>query len=99
MHLDDKTAKENDTVRNSEWGPEAAEAMCKEVRHLRVPHGKDGKDWTIGDIIDQTPKELISKVMLEEKLFSTWYGGRTVLLGDCKSLEFALCVASSSACL
>ncbi|KAI9240078.1 MAG: hypothetical protein BYD32DRAFT_193624 [Podila humilis] len=56
--------------------------MCKEVRHLKVPGGKDGKDWTIGDIIDLTPKELISKVMLEEKLFSTWYGGRTVLLGD-----------------
>ncbi|KFH63684.1 hypothetical protein MVEG_10377 [Podila verticillata NRRL 6337] len=82
LHLDEKTAKENDVFRNSEWGPEAAEAMCKEVRHLRVPGGKDGKDWTIGDIIDLTPKELISKVMLEEKLFSTWYGGRTVLLGD-----------------
>ncbi|KAG0348460.1 hypothetical protein BGZ54_004607, partial [Gamsiella multidivaricata] len=27
-------------------------------------------------------KELISKVMLEEKLFETWYGMRTVLLGD-----------------
>ena len=93
LHLDEKTAKENDAFRNSEWGPEAAEAMCKEVRHLRVPGGKDGKDWTVGDIIDLTPKELISKVMLEEKLFSTWYGGRTVLLGDGKFFELVLCNA------
>ncbi|KAF9307779.1 hypothetical protein BG003_000217 [Podila horticola] len=36
----------------------------------------------MGDLIDKTPKHLISKVMLEEKIFSTWHGGRTVLLGD-----------------
>ncbi|KAG0025899.1 hypothetical protein BGZ82_009789 [Podila clonocystis] len=90
LHLDDKTAKKNDGFKNSEWGPEAADSMCKEVRHLKVPGGKDGKDWTIGDIIDLTPKELVSKVMLEEKLFSTWFGGRTVLIGDGKALEYLL---------
>lgn len=41
---------------------------------------------TMGDLIDRTPKELISKVMLEEKLFETWFGGRVVLLGDGMSL-------------
>ncbi|KAF9319786.1 hypothetical protein BG003_008080 [Podila horticola] len=66
------------SFRNSEWGPEAAEAMCKEVRDFPVPRA----NMTIGDLIDATPKELISKVMLEEKLFDTWHGGRTVLLGD-----------------
>lgn len=35
----------------------------------------------MGDLIDKTPKELISKVMLEEKLLDSWYG-RTALLGD-----------------
>ncbi|KAG0082258.1 hypothetical protein BGZ90_006788 [Linnemannia elongata] len=30
----------------------------------------------------QSPYMLISKVMLEERVFKTWYGGRTVLLGD-----------------
>jgi len=95
LHLDEETAKENDVFRNLEWGPEAAEAMCKQVRHLKVPGGKDGNDWTIGDIIDQTPKEFISKVMLEEKLFSTWYGGRTVLIGDGKSFMFPFLNASS----
>ncbi|KAF8983517.1 hypothetical protein BGZ52_000839 [Haplosporangium bisporale] len=80
--LNKETAKSNDSFRNSEWGPEAAEVMCKEVRHFKVPGGKDGHILTIGDLIDRTPKELISKVMLEEKIFDTWYGGRTVLLGD-----------------
>jgi len=82
--LTKETAKQNDAFRNSEWGPEAADAMCKEVRHFKMPGGKDGKVLTIGDYIDRTPKHLISKVMLEEKVFQTWYGGRTVLLGDGK---------------
>ncbi|KAG0330599.1 hypothetical protein BG004_002073 [Podila humilis] len=76
-HLNNKTSKLNDTFRSTEWGPETAEAMIKEVRDFALPHG-----CTIGDFIDQTPKEYISKVMLEEKLFETWHNGRTVLLGD-----------------
>ncbi|KAF9393813.1 hypothetical protein CPC16_001065 [Podila verticillata] len=74
--------KANDAFTDSKCGPEAAETMSREVRHLKVPNGKDGNDWTIGDIIDQTPKDSISKCLLEEKVFSTWYGGRTVLIGD-----------------
>ncbi|KAF9211140.1 hypothetical protein BGZ59_008478, partial [Podila verticillata] len=42
-HLNKDSSKLNDSFRNSEWGPEAAETMCKEVRHLKVPGGKDGK--------------------------------------------------------
>ncbi|KAF9280202.1 hypothetical protein BGZ74_002653, partial [Mortierella antarctica] len=80
--LDKDSAKDNDSFRNSEWGPEAAEVMCKEVRDFKLPGGKDGALITIGDLIDRTPKNLISKVMLEEKVFDTWYSGRTVLLGD-----------------
>lgn len=30
---------------------------------------------------------MMSKVMLEETVFDTWYGGRTVLLGDGKSVS------------
>ncbi|KAF9425974.1 hypothetical protein BGZ94_007066, partial [Podila epigama] len=79
-HLDRNSSKDNDAFRNSEWGPEVAEAMCKEIGHLPVPggHGK----LIMKDLIDLTPKNLISKVMLEEKLFDTWYHRRTVLLGD-----------------
>ena len=39
---------------------------------------------TLGDYIDRTPKSCIAKMMLEEKVFQSWYGGRTVLLGDVK---------------
>lgn len=63
--------------RNSEWGPETNEAMLKEFQDLSCPWG--GK---MGEIFEDTPKELISRVFLEEKLFKTWYHGRTVLIGD-----------------
>ncbi|KAG0010195.1 hypothetical protein BGZ82_003557 [Podila clonocystis] len=77
-----ESAKRNDSFRNSEWGPEAAEALASEVRVFKVPGGKDGKVLTLGEYVDRTPKHLMSKVMLEEIVFDTWYGGRTVLLGD-----------------
>ncbi|KAF9316722.1 hypothetical protein BG003_001633 [Podila horticola] len=79
-HLDKDSAKDNDFFRNSEWGPETAETMCKEVRHLKIPGGNG--TLTMKDLIDRTPKHLISRAMLEEKVFSTWYHRRTVLLGD-----------------
>jgi hypothetical protein len=82
-HLDAETSKRIDLSSSSSWGPEAAEAMCNEVRHLQIPSGKHG-NLTLGELIDKTPKHTISKVMLEEKIFSTWYDGRTVLLGDGK---------------
>ncbi|KAI7817028.1 hypothetical protein BC939DRAFT_467185 [Gamsiella multidivaricata] len=63
--------------RNSEWGPEANDAMLKEFYEEPCPWG--GK---MGDVFDATPKDLISKVFLEEKLFKTWYHSRTVLIGD-----------------
>lgn len=77
-HLDQTTSKEEDSL--SEWGPEAAASLCDEVRHLPVPNGPPGS--TLGTLIDLTPKELISKVTLEEKVFDSWYSGRAVLLGD-----------------
>ncbi|KAF9025679.1 hypothetical protein BGZ52_008853 [Haplosporangium bisporale] len=80
--LDKDSAKRNDSFRNSEWGSEAAEELAREVRVFKVPGGKDGKVLTLGDYIDKTPSHLMSKVMLEEIVFSTWHGGRVVLLGD-----------------
>ncbi|KAF9428988.1 hypothetical protein BGZ94_000217 [Podila epigama] len=82
QYLNKETSKDHDSFRNSEWGPEAAEAMCKEVRHFKVPGGKDGNELTLGDYIDRSNKHFISKVMLEEMVFKTWYKDRTVLLGD-----------------
>ncbi|KAF9921355.1 hypothetical protein FBU30_008640 [Linnemannia zychae] len=63
--------------RNSEWGPEANEELIGAVQDFPITFG--GK---LGDIIGATPKDRISKVMLEEKLFETWYHESVVLIGD-----------------
>ena len=84
--LNQETSKDHDVLRDTNWGPEAAMAMSKEVCDFPVPIG-DGKLKTIGDLIDLTPVDLISKVVLEEKVFKTWYSGRTVLIGDGKGLS------------
>ncbi|KAF9417144.1 hypothetical protein BGZ94_010025 [Podila epigama] len=76
------TEKDNDAFRNSEWGWEAAEAMAKEVKEFKLPGFRNGKPLTLGDYVDNTPLECISKVMLEEIVFETWYKKRAVLIGD-----------------
>lgn len=87
------TAKTGE-ARLTEWGPDASMEMVDFVRHQPSPFN----GLLLGDIIDQTPKELISKVMLEEKCFESWYNGRVVLLGDGKCLsvlgllDVSLCV-------
>lgn len=72
--------------RNSEWGPEANEELIEAVHSFPVTFG-----GTLGEIIDATPKERISKVMLEEKLFDTWYHENVVLIGDGKSFFGGCC--------
>ncbi|KAF9352370.1 hypothetical protein BGX26_009815 [Mortierella sp. AD094] len=63
--------------RNVGWGPEANEAMLKEFEDKPCAWG-----GTLKDLFDATPKNLISRVFLEEKVFQTWYYGRSVLIGD-----------------
>ncbi|KAG0371914.1 hypothetical protein BGX24_000998 [Mortierella sp. AD032] len=77
-----KSAQEKDFRKenNSEWGPVAAESMCDETKDIPITLG-DG-NMTMADMFDRTPKDRMSLVMLEEKIFETWYYGRTVLLGD-----------------
>ncbi|KAG0347667.1 hypothetical protein BG004_007236, partial [Podila humilis] len=83
MYLDKKATKPEDaTAHNAEWGPSSAQATTLAIRDFKIPGGKDGNILTLGDIIDNTPKEVISKVMLEEKVFDTWHSDRTVLMGD-----------------
>jgi hypothetical protein len=64
---------------NAEWGPEAIDAMYNDFVDLPVPWG-----GTMGDIMKDTPKDHISKVFIEDKVFKTWYHGNTVLIGDGK---------------
>lgn len=54
--------------------------MCKQVKDFPVLSGDGTK--TLNDLFELSPKHLISKVVLEEKIFKTWFSGRTVLLGD-----------------
>ncbi|KAF9985210.1 hypothetical protein BGZ79_005468, partial [Entomortierella chlamydospora] len=91
--LDQETNKTNNNFRSSKWGPEAADAMCKEVRDYPAVRG-----LKMGDLIDATPKEVICKVMLEEKLFETWTYGRTVLMSDaCHSARLGALIAMGDA--
>ncbi|KAI1297727.1 hypothetical protein EDD11_007007 [Mortierella claussenii] len=72
------TAEQKETAfRNSEWGPEMIESTIEPFAHHATPFG-----GTLGDLINATPKDLISNVYLEEKLFETWNHGRIALIGD-----------------
>lgn len=55
--------------------------MCRKVKDFPVISGGD-KIMTLRDLMEHTPQNQVSKVMLEEKVFKTWYDCRTVLLGD-----------------
>lgn len=79
IQLDTTKVSKDIMFKNSEWGPEANEGMIKDIRNFPTIFG-----GPIGDLIDGTPKDMISKVFLEEKMIETWYHGRTVLLGDGK---------------
>ncbi|KAI7825305.1 hypothetical protein BC939DRAFT_127218 [Gamsiella multidivaricata] len=81
--------KAHQNSRFPDWGEaesESIEEICDYMRTKPNPFGYG----TYGDLIDRTPKHLISRVMFEEKGFRTWYGGRTVLIGDAchKSVPF-----------
>ncbi|KAF9099989.1 hypothetical protein BGX29_006845, partial [Mortierella sp. GBA35] len=80
QYLNKETSELNDTFRSTDWGSGLAEAMCREVQHFPIPGG-NGK-LTLADLIVHTPRDQIAKVTLEEKVFESWYGGRTVLLGN-----------------
>ncbi|KAF9203189.1 hypothetical protein BGZ49_006685 [Haplosporangium sp. Z 27] len=91
--LSGESNKVHDNFRSSEWGPEAAEAMCNDVRDIPAVRG-----LKMGDLIDASPKEVICKVMIEEKLFETWTHGRTVLIGDDQMHPAAGLGAQSAMC-
>jgi 2-polyprenyl-6-methoxyphenol hydroxylase-like FAD-dependent oxidoreductase len=68
---------ENEKFRNSEWGPERSASMVENIKNFKLPWG-----GTLNDLIRETPKNTVSRVYLEDKLFETWTHGRTVLIGD-----------------
>ncbi|KAG0280766.1 hypothetical protein BGZ95_008792 [Linnemannia exigua] len=75
--LDSLDEAEKQKLKNAEWSSEANEAMIAEVKDFLIPLG-----GTLGDLIEATPREIISRVFLEDKMFETWNYGRVALLGD-----------------
>jgi len=67
--------------RGRDWYPETPVEICEDVRNFKCPYG-----GSVMDLIEATPKGLVSKVLLEEKMFRTWYSGRVVLVGDGETL-------------
>lgn len=77
MDVQIEAASVADDMIRSEWGPESFDTMEHDWRSFKLPIG-----GTIGDMIEATPRESISRVVLEEKLHQTWFHNRTVLIGD-----------------
>ncbi|KAF9971233.1 hypothetical protein BGZ73_005851 [Actinomortierella ambigua] len=63
--------------RESDWAIRTREDLSEQLRDIKLPIG-----GTLGDLVDHTDPQAISRVLLEDKLFTTWYHGRTVLIGD-----------------
>jgi hypothetical protein len=73
---------EDEKIREAGWGSDSSSELVKEIRDFKLPAAYGG--GTLGDLIDETPSENISRVFLEDKLFDTWHHDRTVLIGDGK---------------
>ncbi|KAF9087107.1 hypothetical protein BGX27_003011 [Mortierella sp. AM989] len=82
VQLQSNSFVQSDAHENSDWGSESSGSIHEDWRSFKLPLGVDGSRITIGDLIDATDKENVTKVMLEEKLYTTWYHCRTVLMGD-----------------
>ncbi|KAF9973131.1 hypothetical protein BGZ73_003645 [Actinomortierella ambigua] len=64
-------------LQNVEWGADAIGDMPEEIRSLPCPLGQ-----TMGFLFDNTPRETMGNVLMEEKWYKTWTHGRIALLGD-----------------
>ncbi|KAF9922140.1 hypothetical protein FBU30_007790, partial [Linnemannia zychae] len=73
--LTNKSGYENFMV--SQFGQEEAERTCLLIKDLNLPFG-----GTLGDLMKNTPRECITKILVEEKHYKTWHHGRTVLIGE-----------------
>lgn len=81
--LDSLSDVEKQRLKNAEWSSESNEAMIAEVKDFLIPLG-----GTLGDLIEATPRDNISRVYLEDKMFETWNHGRIALIGDGKSIDY-----------
>ncbi|KAF9978882.1 hypothetical protein BGZ73_008884 [Actinomortierella ambigua] len=71
QHMGSFVTRDEEKFKNSEWAAEGAEGMMDKVRDLPTAFG-----FPLGYLFDNTPKDVISKVMLEEKIYKTWHHGQ-----------------------
>ncbi|KAF9973551.1 hypothetical protein BGZ73_003189 [Actinomortierella ambigua] len=73
------SAFNEDSPRSSiHWGPESPSEILAEAHQFKCPYSAG----SALDLIQATPRDRVSKVLLEEKMFESWYSGRVVLIGD-----------------
>ncbi|KAI1308939.1 hypothetical protein EDD11_004148 [Mortierella claussenii] len=92
MELDPTTVATEKNTETSEFGPQNTEPIAKCFRDLPSPCG-----GSMGDLMNATQESVISRVLVEQKLYDTWYHGRTVLLGDAETNEFLDAVVLANA--
>ncbi|KAG0337805.1 hypothetical protein BG000_004954 [Podila horticola] len=80
-YLEQESSKANDSYRSSEWGREATESMCKLIYDYPITVGAEGSQMAMEQLLDKTPKHLISKVM-EEKIHIASGAGTTNAMQD-----------------
>ncbi|KAF9910303.1 hypothetical protein EC991_006802 [Linnemannia zychae] len=68
---------DNESFMVSQFGQEEAERTCLLIKDLKIPFG-----GTLADLIKNTSRECITKILVEEKHYKTWHHGRTVLIGE-----------------
>ncbi|KAG0259809.1 hypothetical protein DFQ27_003893, partial [Actinomortierella ambigua] len=73
--LIDNQVVDEASFRFSDWGSESIQDIVAEIEKVPIAIG-----GTVGNLLENTKS--ISRVMLEDKWFNTWYQGRTVLAGD-----------------
>ncbi|KAG0263656.1 hypothetical protein BG011_008371 [Mortierella polycephala] len=73
-----KTAiRQGEAPRVYSWRPEDVEETLDAVKDCLCPYGGQ-----ISDLLETTEQDSMYFHMTEERFCETWYGGRTVLLGD-----------------
>ncbi|KAF9437596.1 hypothetical protein BGZ76_000120 [Entomortierella beljakovae] len=77
-----KSYAKSESFRNTGWGIESSGYIEDDWYNFKVPIDGESNRLTLGDLFRSTRQEDITKVIFEEKLYSTWYHCRTVLIGD-----------------
>ncbi|KAF9977688.1 hypothetical protein BGZ73_005198 [Actinomortierella ambigua] len=75
-HFLETQVQDESNFRFSEWGSESVDTLRKEIDPFKVSLG-----GTIGEMIEHSGTN-VSRIMIEEKLFTSWFDGRTALMGD-----------------